>query len=136
MGSEGMGRRGSSCPASPGYRHDVMEVLDRLLTARPGVSRGKMFGFPAFYTRGKLFACVYGDGVGLKLPQTAIRRLEGKPGVTPFQPYGRARMKEWIHIHHDQPVAFSEDAALIQASIRFVSRTAKQPKRPPGSRKI
>jgi hypothetical protein len=130
-----MGRRDSSRPASPGYRADVMEVLDRLLGKRPEVTRGKMFGFPAFYAGGKLFACVYGDGAGLKLPQGAIRTLEGKPGITPFQPYGKARMKEWIHIRHDQPGAFSEDAALFQASIRFVSRTAKQPKRPPGSRK-
>jgi len=135
MGRNRIGPRSGGRPASPGYRNGVVEVLDRLLTARPEVTRGKMFGFPAFYTRGKLFACVYGDGVGLKLPQTAIRTLEGKPGITPFQPYGKARMKEWIHIRHDQPGAFSEDAALFQASIRFVCRTANQPKRTPGSHK-
>ena len=128
-----IGPRSGGRPASPGYHNGVVGVLDRLLAARPEVTRGKMFGFPAFYTGGKLFACVYGDDVGMKLPQEVIRTLEGKPGITPFQPYGRARMKEWIHIHHDQPGAFSEDAALFQASIRFVSKVAKQPNRPRGA---
>lgn len=135
MGRNRIGARSGGRPASPGYRNGVVGVLDRLLAARPEVTRGKMFGFPAYYTGGKLFACVYGDGVGLKLPQEVIRTLEGKPGLTPFRPYGRPRMKEWIHIHHDHPGALSKDAALFQVSIRFVSRTAKQPKRPPGSRK-
>ena len=83
-----------------------------------------MFGFPAFYTAGKLFACVYGDGVGLKLPQDTVRQLEGKPGVTPFQPYGKSKMREWIHLRHDRPSHFSRDANLFEASIKFVGRSA------------
>ncbi len=107
--------------ASPGYRADVLEVLARLLAERPEVTQGKMFGFPAFYTAGKLFACVYGDGVGLKLPQEMVRGLEGRPGITPFQPYGKPKMREWILVWHQQADAYAMDAHLLAASIDFVA---------------
>lgn len=117
--------RGLARPkSSPGYRQDVLEALARLLTDRPEVTRGKMFGFPAFYTAGRLFACVYGDGMGLKLPQDTVQQLEGKPGITPFQPYGKPKMREWIHIRYDRRTNYSKEASLFEASIRFVGRAA------------
>ncbi len=90
-----------------------------------------MFGFPAFYTAGKLFACVYGDGVGLKLPQDSARKLEGEPGITPFQPYGKPKMREWIQIRRDHAEGYAKDSSLFVESIRHVGQTAKRPKRPP-----
>ena len=124
MGTDGIGRRSLSRPASPGYRAEVLEVLTSLLANRPEVTHGKMFGFPGFYTAGKLFACVYGDGVGLKLPLDTVHQLEGKPGITPFQPYGKPKMREWIHICRDPASTLSKDASLLEASITFVGRAA------------
>lgn len=121
------GRRLSGRPASPGYQADVLEVLARLLAKRPEVTQGKMFGFPAFYTAGKLFACVYGEGVGLKLPEEVILSLDDKPHITPFRPYGKPKMKEWIQIRHDRAEAYAEDTRLFLASIAFVSQTARRP---------
>ncbi len=117
-------RKVSGRVSSPGYRSDVLEILSRVLSKRSDVVPGWMFGFPAFYTAGKLFACVYGDGVGLKLPQDKVLQLEGKAGFTPFQPYGKPKMREWIHIRHDQASSFSQDAGLLEASITFVGTTA------------
>lgn len=129
--SRGLTRR----KTSPGYRQDVLEALVRLFADRPEVTRGKMFGFPAFYTAGKLFACVYGDGVGLKLPQDTARRLEGKPGITPFQPYGKPKMREWTLIRHDRASNFSKDASLFEASITFVGKAAADGRGPRGSKR-
>jgi hypothetical protein len=111
---------------SPGYRTDVLDVLSRLLVGRADVRSGKMFGFPAFNTRGKLFACVYGDGVGLKLPEDMVRQLDGKPGITPFQPYGKPRMREWIHIRHNRASHYARDVNLFEASIKFVGSSASR----------
>ena len=116
--------------ATPGYRSDIVEVLERLFSKQPEVSRGKMFGFPAFYTAGKLFACVYGEGVGLKLPEEVIRSLDDKPHITPFRPYGKPKMKEWIQIRHDRAEAYAEDTRLFLASIAFVSQTARRIRKP------
>ena len=111
-----------------------MEVLTSLLANRPEVTCGKMFGFPAFYTAGKLFACVYGDGVGLKLPQDAVQQLEGKPGIAPFQPYGKPKMREWVHLRYDRGTNYSKEASLFEASITFVSRAAADRREPRGSK--
>jgi hypothetical protein len=43
-------------------------VLDEMLLNLPGAKAGKMFGLPGYWTGGKLFACLFGPGVGLKLP--------------------------------------------------------------------
>ena len=120
---------------SPGYRTDVAEVLSRLLLSRPDVAPRKMFGFPAFYTAGKLFACVVGDGVGLKLPEDSVQRFEGKPGVTPFQPYGKPKMREWIHLRHHRAGSFSKEASLLEASIAFVGRAAAPSRGPRGTKR-
>lgn len=124
MRNEGKREAVSGRAASPGYRADVAEVLGRLFAKRSEVNRRKMFGFPAFYTAGRLFACVYGDGVGLKLPQERIQELKGKPGIAPFQPYGRPKMKEWIQIRYDRIEAY---ATVFQESIRFVGRAGTGP---------
>ena len=44
------------------------QVLDEMLLKLPGAKAGKMFGFPGYWTGGKLFACLFGPGVGFKLP--------------------------------------------------------------------
>ncbi len=129
--SSGLGRVDSH-----GYRTDIVEEVSRLLSNRTDVTRGKMFGFPAFYTAGRLFACVYGDGVGLKLPQDTARRLEGKPGITPFQPYGNSKMREWIHLRHDRATNYSKDAGLFEDSIRFVGRAAASGRGPRGTKHL
>ena len=119
--------------ASPGYRQAIVEVLERLFGKRPEVRPGKMFGFPAFYTGGKLFACVYGEGVGLKLPETMVRDLEGKPGIAPFRPYGMARMREWVQITRDRAEAYAADTKLFRASMAYVAESAIHP---PGPRVV
>ena len=43
-------------------------MLADMLAGRPDTRPGLMFGFPASYAAGKLVACVYGTGLGLRLP--------------------------------------------------------------------
>ena len=40
-----------------------------MLLGLPGAKAGKMFGYEAYYVFGKMFACIYGDGVGIKVPE-------------------------------------------------------------------
>jgi hypothetical protein len=121
---------------SPGYRSDVVEILSRLLLSRPDIVPGKMFGFPAFYTAGKMFACVYGDGVGLKLPQDTARQLKGKPGITPFQPYGKRKLREWIHLRRTRASGFSKDARLFEESIAFVAKAVVDNRKPERGKRL
>src|SRR5207247_10796992 len=73
---------------SPGYREELRVVLADMLDGRPDTRPGLMFGFPAFYAAGKLVACVYGTGLGLRLPPEEAAELRGRTSRT-FEPYGR-----------------------------------------------
>lgn len=51
------------------FNADIKGVMDSMLLDMPQVKPGKMFGYPAYYVKGKMFACVYENGVGLKVPE-------------------------------------------------------------------
>lgn len=97
-------------------------ILDSLLLDFAFVRGGKMFGYPGYYLGKKLFACVYEDGVGLKLPLEQVNAvLDGKT-YTPFIPMGRHVMKEWVYISRIAPEDYRLDLNLFSASIGFVGK--------------
>ncbi|HVP95616.1 hypothetical protein [Methanoregula sp.] len=100
-------------------------VLDDLLLAIPGVEPGKMFGYPAYYVKGKLFACVYENGVGIKVPATMAENLAGQTDITWFVPLGRRKMKEWIRIDREKSEEYRDDREIFSAAITYVSTLAK-----------
>jgi hypothetical protein len=95
-------------------------VLDRLLLNHSAVRPGKMFGYPAYYTGKKLCICLVEDGVGVKIPEAAARKLlESDPNVTPFQPLGRPRMREWIQITLSRSDDYRQYMEVFDESIRY-----------------
>jgi hypothetical protein len=54
------------------YNQRIKKILDSFLLEFPGVTSGKMFGYPAYYAGKKLFACVYENGVGIKVPEDLL----------------------------------------------------------------
>lgn len=115
--------------AGPRVRHkpDVLVVLAALLADEPEAKQGQMFGVPAFFTAGKLFACVYGGQVGLKLPEDRVRDLTGQPGFVQFRPYGKPMMREWIAIERPNADEYAGDGDLLLESMRFVQAQAARP---------
>lgn len=112
-------RESSSKPALPGHRPEVAAALSEMMATFPGVVEGKMFGMPAFKTGGKVFACVYGDGVCVKLPADRVAALENTPGFAPFTPMGR-KMKEWVLVIRKNPKDYKKDEALFREAATFV----------------
>lgn len=103
----------------------IREQVDAILLSHPLVVPGKMFGHPAYFVNRKLFACVYEDGVGLKVPADLASELVGREGITPFVPMGRRRMKEWIHIARKTPAEYVQDADTFRQSIEYVASIVK-----------
>jgi hypothetical protein len=62
-----------------------------------------MFGYLAYYVNTKLFACIYEEGLGVKVPEGVANELIGKKGTVHVQPMGRAKMREWIQINQENP---------------------------------
>ncbi len=103
------------------YNLEIKNVLDSFLLKIPIVVPGKMFGYPAYYVNKKLFACVYEDGVGLKVPFDLANELIGKEGIIPFIPMGRKKMKEWIQLNRELPEAYYNDIEIFKKSVEFVA---------------
>lgn len=95
--------------------------LDALLLALPGVSARAINGLDAYFVSDRMFACISGSGVGLRLPVAVATELQfSRDNVVAFQPGGIASTREWIQIDRADPTEYAKDLALFQASIDFV----------------
>ena len=101
------------------------EILDSILLRMPGVVPGKMYGYPGYYINRKLFACLYEDGVGVKVPENVASELLGKEGIIHFQPMGKAKMREWIQINRENSNDHLKDEDIFISSVEFVSSISK-----------
>ena len=104
------------------------EVIDKFLLKRKGITEGKMFGYPAYYINKKLFACLYAEGVGIKVPEELVKKLIGKDGIKYFQPMGKSKMREWIQLNRKKSEEYLKDINIFNSSIEFVSSISKKVK--------
>ena len=108
-----MGNNGSE----PGRKAQI----DALLLKLPGVSAKKINGLDAYFVNDRMFACISGQGIGLRLPVTTARELQfSRDNVVPFQPAGLPSTKEWIQIDRADAAEYEKDLELFGASIEFV----------------
>jgi hypothetical protein len=95
--------------------------IDAVLLKLPGVSARKISGLDAYFVSDKMFACISGNGVGLRLPVAVATELQFSRGnVVPFQPGGMASTREWIQIDRADAADYEKDLELFQASVEFV----------------
>jgi hypothetical protein len=95
--------------------------IDALLLKLPGVSARKINGLDAYFVSDRMFACISGNGVGLRLPAATATELQfSRDNVVPFQPGGTASSREWIQINRAEAAEYEKDLELFQASLAFV----------------
>ena len=96
-------------------------LIDALLLKLPGVSARKISGLDAYFVSDKMFACISGGGVGLRLPVASATELQFSRGdVVPFQPGGMASSREWVQIDRAEAAEYEKDLELFQTSLEYV----------------
>jgi hypothetical protein len=111
---------------APAMKADTPETLrkaqiDALLLKLPGVTGKKINGLDAYFVSDKMFACISGRGIGLRLPVAVATELQfSRENVVPFMPGGTASTREWIQIDRADAANYTEDLELFQASLDFV----------------
>lgn len=103
------------------FNEDNKQVLDEIFGGLPGVRLAKAFGFPGYYLGKKMIACVYEDGLGIKVPQELAQKLLSDGRAMPFKPYGRHTMRQWVFVVHENPVDFKGDLDIFIQSIEYIS---------------
>lgn len=95
--------------------------IDAVLAQFPGVVSKKLNALDAYFVSDRMFACISGSGIGLRLPIAVATELQfSRENVVPFQPGGTASSREWIQINREDAVEYAQDVELFQASIDFV----------------
>ena len=100
--------------------------IDAVLLKLPGVVSKKIGGMDAYCVNDRMFACISGNGVGLRLPVAIARELQfSRENVVPFQPGGMASSKEWVQIDRADATDYEKDIELFQAALDFVKGGGK-----------
>jgi TfoX/Sxy family transcriptional regulator of competence genes len=107
---------------------ELSRILEEAAEPFAIIERRKMFGCPAFYINGNMFAGVYGRQLFLRLPPEARATLENEMAARPFEPIAGRPMKEYVAM----PEAIWSDVAALddwmRRSVEFVA--AMPPKQP------
>jgi len=95
--------------------------IDAVLLNFPGVIAKKINDLDAYFVNDKMFACISGSGVGLRVPAPSATELQfSRSDVVPFQPGGMSSSREWIQIDRADAADYVQDVELFRASIEFV----------------
>ena len=95
--------------------------IDALLLKLPGVSTKKIGGLDAYFVNDRMFACISGRGIGLRLPVATATELQfSRDNIVPFQPGGTASTREWIQINRADATEYEKDLELFQTSLDYV----------------
>lgn len=95
--------------------------IDALLLQLPGVSARKINGLDAYFVSDRMFACISGEGIGLRLPVATATELQfSRDNIVPFQPGGMASTREWIQIDRADATDYGKDLQLFRDSLEFV----------------
>lgn len=100
--------------------------IDAVLLKLPGVSARRINDLDAYFVSDRMFACISGTGIGLRLPISAATELQfSRDNVGPFQPKGLPSSREWIQINRADAAEYAQDLPIFEASIEFVKGGGK-----------
>jgi hypothetical protein len=98
--------------------------IDALLLKLSGVVAKKINGLDGYFVNDRMFACINGEGIGLRVPATTARDLQFSRGnVVPFQPKGLPATREWVQINRAEAADYEKDLPIFESSIEFVKAT-------------
>ena len=101
----------------PTRKSEIDEVILRI----PNVVGKKIGGLDAYFVNDRMFACINGKGVGVKLPAAMATELQfSRDNVVPFQPAGMPKSREWVQIDREVAADYEKDLELFQAAFDYV----------------
>ena len=115
---------------------DLVQRFDRAVPDDGAIQKRKMFGYPAAFLGGRLFASLYREEVVLKLSEKDRSAFLKLPGCRPFEPRPGRVMGDFVLM----PAALAADAAALKRWIarahgHAASLPAKTAKKKPAKKK-
>lgn len=88
----------------------LIETFETAVRLIPGVTQRKMFGYPAAFVNGYLFAGLFENRLILKLPAASRSELLKLPGAARFEPVPGRTMGEFVMV----PPSFIDKPAWLK----------------------
>jgi hypothetical protein len=108
-------------PAAPTPEAARKAQIDALLLQLHGVTARRVGNLDGYHVSDRMFACISGKGVALRLPAAMATELQfSRDNVEPFQPGGVSSSREWVQINREDAADYAKDLELFQASHAFV----------------
>ena len=113
----------------------LVQTFAEALPEAPTVERRRMFGFPAAFAGGNMFAGLHGNDVLVRLPEDARATLLSEPGAHLFEPMAGRPMREYVVL---PPSVVADLAALrewLDRGFQFASAMPPKEKTKPAEKK-
>ncbi len=111
---------------------DLVAAFDRVIPVGRGIERRKMFGYPAAFLGGHLFAGLHQEDFILRLPAADRAELTATHGARPFEPMAGRVMRDYVAL----PSALVADGEALGPWIeRAIAHAATLPAKPVKVRK-
>lgn len=102
----------------------LVATFDRAIPSGRGIERRQMFGYPAAFLGGRLFAGLHQEDFILRLGAADRDALSASHGACPFEPMPGRRMRDYVAL----PSAIvADDAALARWIARALDHAATLP---------
>ena len=75
---------------------ELVAAFEQIMAARPTAETRKMFGYPAAFANGQMFASLFGDNFILRLPAAEREVFIEKQGTHLFEPMPGRPMREYV----------------------------------------
>ena len=98
---------------------ELAALFDRLAPADPDVSRRKMFGWPAAFVGGRMFAGLHRDTMVVRLGTAELAAFLALPGARPFEPMPGRPMTGYAVVPEAMLADEPEIRAWLQRSLAF-----------------
>jgi TfoX/Sxy family transcriptional regulator of competence genes len=108
----------------------LIDLFAESLPNAPGVEPRKMFGYPAAFVNGNMFAGVFQDAVFARLPADRWQSLERDHGARAFEPMRGRPMKDYLQLPDDIVSNESELADALMAAWRHTASLPPKIKKP------
>jgi TfoX/Sxy family transcriptional regulator of competence genes len=108
----------------------LVRQFEAAIAGVPGAELRKMFGYPAAFVRGHMFAGLFQEHMILRLAAEDRAELARRPGAQPFEPMPGRPMREYLVV----PPAIRETPPELERWLGRASSYAGSlpPKRPRG----
>jgi TfoX/Sxy family transcriptional regulator of competence genes len=112
-------------PAPP----ELVSLFDRVIPTDPAVERRKMFGYPAAFVNGNMFAGLHEDRLVLRLAAEAIAEAK-QGGARDFEPMPGRAMRGWIVVPRDVLADVGLTGRWITRAFRHASEMPRKARKP------